>query len=141
MRLEELQVKEGHRGGVVWKGSLSDLANIQNKGLPIDGLCAMDLRTLNPNGQALDFGKREDRVLATRMIREFKPTWTISSLPCTACSSWNNLNHSFMMQEDVDDRMQNGRLHPKFAMEVCKYQLDMGRHFAHEHPLGQAAGN
>ena len=123
------------------RGSLIDLANNRFQSLHVQGLCAMDLRTLKPNGQAWDFDKRKDRVLARKMIREQRPTWIISSPPCTVFSSWNQYNHMFMDPERKEARMQKGRLHLKFAMELCRYQLAMGRHFAHEHPASAASWN
>ena len=121
------------------RGSPIDLANNQFKYLKNDGLCDMDLRTLKPNVEAWNFAKREDRMLARKMIRGLKPMWAISSPLCTAFSSWNQLNCHLMDPKDVEARLEEGRVHIRLAMEICRYQLNMGRHFAHEHPLAAAS--
>lgn len=101
----------------------------------------MDLKTLKPNGQAWGFDRHEDRVLAGKMVREQRPTWIISSPPCTVFSSWNHDNNVFLDTEQREARMQTGRPHLMSAMELCRHQLAMGQRFANEQPAGATSWN
>ena len=118
------------------RGSLIDAAHHRYKTLEIRGMRAMDLRTFRPDGVPWDFSKKKDRQWARRLIREEKPDWIISSPPCTAFTILNyNCNYPSMDPQEARRRIEEGRCHLRFAMEICRYQLRMGKYFVHEHPL------
>ena len=78
--------------------------------------------------------------MARQRIRKEKPLWAISSPPCTAFTILNrNCNYPRMNADDVARRTAEGQSDLRFAAEICRYQLRMGRHFAHEHPASAAS--
>ena len=71
------------------RGGLSKAAK-RYRGLNVEGLQVLDLRTSRPDGEAWDFTRKHDRHWALRLLREQQPTWVIAAPPCTAFSSLNH---------------------------------------------------
>ena len=60
--------------------------------------------------------------------------------PCAAFTLMNrNCNYPRMDPDEVAIRIREGQQHLRFAAEICRYQLRMGRHVAHEHPATAAS--
>ena len=120
---------------VFGRGGISDQANGPRRALNIQGLAALDLRTLKPNGDPWDFNKRADRNEARELINQLQPTWVIGSPPCTAFSIWNrNMNYPKMDRDRVNELIAEGQKHLSFVASLYRKQLRAGRHFLHEHP-------
>ena len=106
----------------------------------LEGLCALDLRTLKPNGLPWDFTKKQDRRLAIQLVKERKGKWLIGSPPCTPFSTWNTGVNSVRSDPEKGRRaLREGRVHLRFVVGLYKRQLSEGRHFLHEHPQGAAS--
>ena len=122
------------------RGAVVDMANARARSLNIEGLDALDLRTLKPDGSAWDFTKRADRRLALQLVKERKPRWLIVSPPCTAFSTWNQGLNAMRMNPALRRKsLREGRLHLRFVAAMCQLQLDHQRHFLFEHPQGAAS--
>ena len=118
------------------RGSIMKEANGPRRALNIEGLAALDIRTFKPDGSPWDFNRRSDRNLARSLIDERQPTWIIGSPPCTSFSIWNqNLNFKNMPKEKVRELIAEGRKHLSFVTSLYRKQLQLGRHFLHEHPV------
>ena len=95
----------------------------------------MDLRTLKPNGEPWDFSRAADRALAMKMVREKRPQWIIAAPPCTPFSVLNfNMNYPRMTAEEVQAKLEEGRVHLQFVCRLYRYQVKHGGYFLHEHP-------
>ena len=117
------------------RGAIVDDANGPRRALNIEGLDALDIRTLKPNGQPWDFNKRSDRNEARRLIDEKQPQWLIGSPPCTPFSIWNYaMSFKKMSKEKVRAMVEEGQRHLHFVSSLYRKQLAAGRHFLHEHP-------
>ena len=120
---------------VFGRGGISDEANGPRRALNIQGLAALDIRTLKPNGEPWDFNKRADRNEARNLIDKLEPTWLIGSPPCTAFSIWNrNMNYPKMDRDRVNELIAEGQKHLQFVASLYRKQMRAGRHFLHEHP-------
>ena len=90
---------------VYGQGGLTRAAR-RYRGLHVQGLQVMDLRTVKPDGEPWDFTQAKDRRLAMRLVREQKPTWIIAAPPCTACTLLNaNVNYPKMPDHEVRRRI------------------------------------
>ena len=115
--------------------SISDHADANRRNLNVEGLGALDLRTLKPNGEAWNFCKRADRKLAREMIERQDPDWIIGAPPCTAFSIWNHgINFKKMDREKVREMLHEGRLHLSFVCSIYRMQMKKNKWFLHEHP-------
>ena len=56
--------------------------------------------------------------------------------PCTNWSAMMNMNWNKMDEREKKKRMEEARLHLRFAVELYKTQMEEGRLFVHEHPWG-----
>ena len=83
-----------------------------------------------------DFDKEEDRKLAERYVREFKPLFVIGSPMCTMFSQLQALNRDRKgaRSEDYEERLRRAEKHMNFAARIYRIQLEGGRYFVHEHP-------
>ena len=53
------------------------------RGLNMQGLDALELRTSKPSGEAWEFRKKPDRQATENLARERRPLWLIGCPPCT----------------------------------------------------------
>ena len=110
------------------------------RNLNLEGLHAMDLRTLKEDGTPWNFDNADDRRLAKEMVLRLQPTWLIGSPPCTAFSKLNiNLNFPKMDPAEVAARIAQGRRHLRFVLSLYKIQLDGGG--ASFHPRAPRGGS
>ena len=65
-----------------------------------------------------------------------KPMLLIGSPMCTDFCAWTHINHSKMPKEVVHERMKQARMHLSFRTKLYALQIQHGRYFLHEHPLG-----
>ena len=118
-------------------GTLVNTSHGCRRNLNIDGLHAMDLRTVKPCVEHWDFSKASGRKLARSMVEELKPTWVVGSPPCTFFSAWNQGFKLRKMDPDRVEAMQKQAvMHLHFVAGIYRMQIDAGRHFLHEHPAG-----
>ena len=116
-------------------GTIVDASHGIRRNLNVNGLRALDLRTVKPNGSPWDFSLASDRQLARSMVETEKPTWIIGSPPCTFFSAWNQgINHRKMSPERVEALRVEAVRHLHYMAGLYKLQLSAGRHFLHEHP-------
>ena len=83
------------------------------------GLGGLDLRTLKPNGEPLNFSLQSDRDLAEQLIDRNKPTWLIGSPPCSPCCHFNwAVNYKKMAPERVREILTEGITHIHFMTHL-----------------------
>ena len=100
-------------------------AALNRRGLNLEGINALDLRTKKPDGSPWDFRKREDRDLAIHLVETQRPLVVIGSPPCTAFSSWNVImNYARMPLHKVDELLDEGKLHLRFMVQFYTIQYD-----------------
>ena len=117
----------------VYGKSIRDQLLVTRRNLNIDGLNALDLRTLKPNGEPWDFTKRADRKEARTMIDEQDPDWILGAPPCTSFSIWNYaINYAKMDADVVRAKLAEGRLHLNFVCSLYRRQVARGKYFLHE---------
>mgnify|MGYP003333620156 FL=1 len=110
-------------------------SHLQRRNLNVRGLGALDIRTLKPNGQPLDFTKRSDRQEVKDLINRTNPDWVIGSPPCTPFSIWNyGINYKKMDPEKVKKMIAEGQVHLNFVCSLYRSQMRRGKWFLHEHP-------
>ena len=121
---------------VFGRGEICKAANITRRNLNIQGLCAMDLRTVKEDGNPWDFSRAADRRLARQKVLGEKPDWIIGSPPCTVFCQWNAyMNYPKNPDQNVIKKMiKAGRRHLRFMTTLYRLQIQQGRHFLHEHP-------
>ena len=95
---------------------------------------SMDITTQDSDGRPWDFNIPEMRNRAARRVLTDRPLLLIGSPMCTIHSMMNNINHSRMPAEMVQERFAYARKHSKFAASLYKLQVQGGRYFLHEHP-------
>ena len=76
----------------------------------------------------------EDRELADRYIREYKPTFLIGSPMCIMFSQLQVLSKG-KNPEEFEARLKKAERHIEFVTRLYRMQLEGGRYFIHEHPL------
>jgi hypothetical protein len=97
---------------------------------------ALDLTTLDENGEEWDFSKKERREKARSKVDKEKPYCLIGSPSCTEYCSFQALNavkHQWS-EEEVRRRRTAADVHLNFVCELYKLQIENGRYFLHEHP-------
>ena len=98
---------------------------------------SFDLTQADPDdGLAWDFNLESKRDKAKKRLREEKPFLLIGCPPCTAFSQLFRSNISRMNPAQVNRIVSEGLTHLKFCMELYHTQVNEGRFFLHEHPLG-----
>ena len=70
------------------------------------------------------------------MVLQQKPLFIISSPPCTAFSTLQNISKHKRDPEVVEAEKRAGIVHIKFCIELYKIQLQHHWYFIHEHPSG-----
>ena len=100
------------------------------------GFC-VDLTTEKPSGGLWDLSREVDRQeLRCLQDREW-PEILIGSPPCT---TFCPLLHIKFTKEQIQQRREEeGEPHIRFCVERYRRQLELGRHFLHEHPKGSAS--
>ena len=110
-------------------------AHLRRRNLNIQGLGALDIRTVKPNGEPWDFNKRSDRREVKDMINRLNPDWVIGSPPCTPFSIWNHgINYKKMKPDQVKAMIAEGQTHLNFVCSLYRSQMRRGKYFLHEHP-------
>ena len=95
---------------------------------------ALDLTTMNEQGQPWDFDIAANREKAREMVLTQKPMLLIGSPMCTAFSAWQHINKLKRDPSVVSREFVRAMVHIRFCMELYKLQMDEGRYFLHEHP-------
>ena len=100
---------------------------------------AMDLTTADHQGVPWDFDILERRVAARRMIEEQQPVLLVGSPMCTAFCTWQRLNE--LKRDPVVTKREyvKAMVHLQFVCELYRVQMDSGRYFLHEHPVGASS--
>lgn len=101
----------------------------------LEGLVALDLRTVKPGGEPWDFNKKEDRDLAEQMQDEQRPDVLIGSPPCGPCCQFNwAVSFNRMDEKTTHKIISEGRQHLRRMVNLYWKHLAYGKHFFHEHP-------
>lgn len=99
----------------VYGRSIRDHSLAMKRNLNVEGLDALDLRTMKANCESWDFNKQSDRREARALIKLKNPLWLIGSPPCTAFCIWNYaMNFPKMDQDKVQRILEEGRRHFQF---------------------------
>ncbi len=102
--------------------------NDQRKHPPFRVGQAMDLTT------GFDFRRPQDRLLALRRVRRFRPALLILCPPCTTFSLLRNLSNHKRDPRVVRDEEIEGLLHWEFTLMLVEEQISHNRAFPLEHP-------
>lgn len=121
-------------------GNIVNAANHVLRNLNVEGLCAFDLRTSEPNGDACAFSRRSDRKQALAYVNEKKPTWTTGNPPCTAFSRLHGLNFPKMDPAKVARILRKAKKHLHVVTPSIKYSLPTIDIFFMNIRSGQQAG-
>ena len=114
------------------RGSIMTDANLRRRNLNVQGLAALDLRTVKEDGTPWNFSNKKDRREAERLIDELNPTWIVGSPPCTAFSQWNVcMNYPKMDPAVIKRLVAEGQVHLDFVAKLDRKQYNCGRHFFH----------
>ena len=119
----------------------AELKRLQGKYRKLAPGYAMDLTTTDPlDGKPWDFSFLEKRERARRMLRRQKPYMLIGSPMCRAFSTWQFLNAFKAVNPEVVEKARKEAVeHLKFVVSLYYEQIEGGRHFLHEHPLGSTS--
>ena len=71
------------------RGSIMADANLRRQNLNVQGLAALDRRTVKEDGTTGNFSSKKDRREAERLIDELNPTWIVGLPACTAFTQWS----------------------------------------------------
>ncbi|CAE7419175.1 unnamed protein product, partial [Symbiodinium pilosum] len=91
---------------------------------------ALDLST------GWDFSKRAHRRAALSLLSKTRPAVLILSPPCCVFSPLRNLTNHKRDFTEVQSEEAQGRQHLDFAVALANLQIENGRGFLFEHPLG-----
>ena len=86
-----------------------------------------------------DFLTFEGRARALHLYETHAPFFCMLSPPCTMYSKMQNLNFGKMPPHVLKKRWADAHCMLDFAMHIAKRQLQAGRLFAHEHPVGASS--
>ena len=101
----------------------------------IEGLAALDLRTVKPNGEPWNVNRKSDRDLAEHMQDEQRPDFIIGSPPCGPFCKFNcAVNFHRMGEKTIQNIIKEGRQHLRVIVNLYWKHLAYGKHFLHEHP-------
>ena len=97
---------------------------------------SFDVRAEDPvTGERWDLLQRRRRIQARGLLRETGTELLVCSPPCTAFSALQNLNPGSMTPQKMEEAVSL----VKFSMQMCRQQMDLGRYFVYEHPLGASS--
>ena len=96
--------------------------------LGMDAELSFDLTVPGPDGFVWDFSRREARERALRMIQQKRPLLLILSPPCTAFSTWQNLNRSRHpgYKARYGSVLRAAKAHILFSLRLARMQIDSG---------------
>ena len=97
---------------------------------------ALDLTTVDEEGNQLDFSQERMRAKALQLRDDDQPAIIILNPPCTMFSSLQQLNIAKMQDEDISARAKDAVTHFAFAVMLYMRQSRGNRLFALEHPVG-----
>ena len=88
-----------------------------------------------------DFNNEQDRADAKRYIDTVKPMMVVGSPTCAAFSQIQTFNWGKNRERDrkLKEALRAGHRHMDFMMEIYKTQMDNGRYFVHENPVGASS--
>lgn len=86
-----------------------------------------------------DFLEFQGRARALRLYETHDPFFTMLSPPCTMYSLMQNLNLAKMQPHVRKKRWVEAHCMLDFAMHIAKRQVQSGRFFCHEHPVGASS--
>lgn len=89
---------------------------------------ALDLST------GWDFRRADHRKEALRLIAQRRPAVLILSPPCTVFSALRHLSSFKREAREVQQEIEEGLMHMRFAISLCRLQLKEGRGFILEQP-------
>ena len=95
---------------------------------------SLDLITCDERGRPWNFNSKSMRNAAKRKLIEDKPLLLIGSPMCGPFSVMNSINYSKMTTEEKEQKINYGRKHLEFCMQLYEIQWRDGRYFLHEHP-------
>ena len=97
---------------------------------------ALDITTVDENGEEWDFTKAHMREKAYEKVDRLKPYCLIGSPGCTPFSALQALNAAQYgwSPEEVERRRLAGVVHLEFVCRLYALQLKNNRYFLHEHP-------
>ena len=100
---------------------------------------ALDLSTIDEDGNPWDFSSPKIREKALRLVDSTAPKLLILSPPCTMFSTMQNLNFHKMNEKQFKARMEDAIMHFAFAVLLCIRQAKARRLFLLEHPVGASS--
>jgi hypothetical protein len=104
---------------------------------------ALDITCMDPDdGTPWDFSIKAKREKARKLLRSQKPYLLIGSPECRAFSTWQYLNESKTEGVYAMRRAKvQAVIHVNFVAELYNEQVESGRYFLHEHPIGASSWN
>ena len=106
-------------------------------GLKLNPGWSLDLTRTNPGtGKPWNLADPATQAQVRRMVVEDKPLFVVGSPPCTAFSIMQNISRAKRDPKIVEKELEDGRRHLKICTQLCLIQLQSGRFFVHEHPVG-----
>ena len=100
---------------------------------------ALDLSTIDEDGNPWDFSSPKIREKALRLVDSTAPKLLILSPPCTMFSTMQNLNFHKMNEKQFKAHMEDAIMHFAFAVLLCIRQAKARRLFLLEHPVGASS--
>ena len=95
---------------------------------------ALDITTVDENGEAWDFNRVEQRRKARELVLQDRPLLLIGSPMCTRFSAWQRINDKKRDPSVVAKEHVRAMVHIKFVMELYQLQAGAGRYLLHGHP-------
>ena len=100
---------------------------------------ALDLTTLDEEGNPWDFSLPRQRKKALELLKKDKLLFLVACPMCGPFSSINDLNYGKMSEEEIRKKLQDAMMHMRFALSLCLIQVADGRMFMFEHPAGASS--
>jgi len=97
---------------------------------------AMDLTTVDEEGNPWDFSIKAQRQKARERVEKERPMLLIGSPMCRMFSALQNLSKEKRDEEKWRREYVQALVHLNFCAELYEMQWQAGRYFLHEHPAG-----
>ena len=97
---------------------------------------ALDITTVDDEGEEWDFTKQHMREKAYKLVDETKPYCLVGSPGCTPFCAFQHLNavQYGWSEAEVERRRVAGVVHLDFVCRLYALQVKNGKYFLHEHP-------
>ena len=95
---------------------------------------ALDLTTVDEEGNPWDFSIPSQRAKAEKLLDKEKPTLLVGSPMCTLFSNMQNLNKHRRDPRVIQDEIDRARIHLAWCCKLYRSQVERGAYFLHEHP-------